>query len=456
MNFVDHSNPVPILSVETGNLEALSQTLSPIQLKWLEATEFSGKLGQFRLLPDSHGNLGKVVFGVGNEDERKRGRLHFGHLASTLPKGNYMLQNTQPISVEKAALGWLLGQYQFSINSRAQSRKAELTAPENIDAQRLEHIAQGCTLAQDLINTPANVMTPEALSNAVAEVAKENSASFNQVVGDELLENNFPMIHAVGRASAVAPRLIEVNWGHENHPLVTIVGKGVCFDTGGLDLKPSSSMLLMKKDMGGSANALGLTQMIMKQKLPIRLKLLIPAVENAVSANAFRPSDVLISRSGKTVEVNNTDAEGRLVLADALTYASEHNPQFMLSLATLTGAARVAVGPDLAPYFSNETDFNSALEEGAIALEDPVWRLPFWDGYENKIEPDIADLDNAPAGGFAGATTAALFLRRFTNHNPYAHFDIYGWNPTPIPGRPKGGAAQGIRAIFHAFESIYK
>jgi leucyl aminopeptidase len=269
-------------------------------------------------------------------------------------------------------------------------------------------------------------------------------------VGDELLAQNFPMIHAVGRAAEQEPRLIDLKWGSAG-PKITLVGKGVCFDTGGLDLKPAASMALMKKDMGGSANVIALAHMIMRMKLPVQLRVLIPAVENAVSGNAFRPKDILMSRKGLSVEINNTDAEGRLVLADALALASEDNPDFILSMATLTGAARVAVGSDIAPFFSGSEAFASALLSGCHDAQDPVWELPFWDPYEAMIEPDIADLDNAPAGGLGGAITAALFLRRFVDDpEKYAHFDIFAWSAQNAPGRPKGGNSTGVRAVFEA------
>jgi leucyl aminopeptidase len=271
--------------------------------------------------------------------------------------------------------------------------------------------------------------------------------------GQELLEQNFPMIHAVGRAAEQAPRLIDLSWG-QSGPRLTLVGKGVCFDTGGLNLKPASSMALMKKDMGGAATVLGLAHMIMALKLEVQLRVLIPAVENSVSAPANRPGDILTSRLGLTVEINNTDAEGRLVLADALALGAEENPDLMISMATLTGAARVAVGPDIAPYFTDDTAVAHALDVAGVAAADPVWRLPLHDPYEAMIEPGIADLDNAPKGGFAGATTAALFLRRFTGQTRYAHFDVYGWSPTSAPARPKGGVGMGARAILEALPEV--
>ena len=296
-------------------------------------------------------------------------------------------------------------------------------------------------------------MGPPDLETAARALAGEHGATVTVTTGDALLEANLPMIHAVGRAADRAPRLIDLRWG-DGGPALTLVGKGVCFDTGGLNLKPGGSMGLMKKDMGGAAAVLGLAHMIMATGTKIRLRVLIPAVENSVSANAFRPQDILTSRKGLTVEINNTDAEGRLVLADALALADEDKPDQIISMATLTGAARVAVGPDLAPYFSGDSHFVNALEKAAAEVADPVWRMPFHTPYEPLIEPDIADLDNAPKGGFAGCITAALFLRRFVTDSPYAHFDIYGWQPTAAPARPKGGTGQATRAVYAALDDI--
>jgi leucyl aminopeptidase len=309
-------------------------------------------------------------------------------------------------------------------------------------------------LLRDLINTPASDMGPDELEQATRDLAGRFGAEVSVVSGDALLGANLPMIHAVGRASPRVPRLIDMTWGKAG-PAVTLVGKGVCFDTGGLNLKPATSMGLMKKDMGGAANVLGLAYMLMESNAALRLRVLVPAVENSVSGASFRPGDILTSRKGLTVEINNTDAEGRLVLADALALADEAKPNLIVSMATLTGAARVAVGPDLAPYYTDSDADAAALEAAARDVRDPVWRMPFWNPYESMIEPGIADLDNAPSGGFAGSITAALFLRRFvTDTSRYMHFDIYGWTPKSEPGRPKGGAGQGIRALFEALPGM--
>ncbi len=448
---------VPIRIVDTEGLSALKASLGAPDQTWLEGQGFAAKLGQFVLLPASDGSVGSVLAGRGNASARERGRFHLADLATRLPNGVYSLSDdTDPEIAEELALGWLLQSYRFDRYKKAGSAAAGLVAPAGVDAGRLETIAAGATLACDLINTPASDMGPDALETAVRDLAGAFGAEINVTTGADLLEKNLPMIHAVGRASDQAPRLLDLRWGHAAGPKVTLVGKGVCFDTGGLNIKPGRSMGLMKKDMGGAANVLGLARMIMSSNLPVQLRVLVPAVENSISAGAFRPQDVLTSRKGLSVEINNTDAEGRLVLADALTLGDEETPDLMICMATLTGAARVALGPDLPPYFTDQQGLASDLEASAQRVSDPLWRLPFWNPYEKMIEPDIADLDNAPSGGFAGAITAALFLRRFVeNAAEFAHFDIYGWTPSALPARPKGGACQGARAIFDMISHRY-
>ncbi|ATI43191.1 leucyl aminopeptidase [Pacificitalea manganoxidans] len=425
---------------------------------WIARHGFTAAAGEALLCPASGGPV--AVAGWGSPAQRVRGRFHLARAAQALPAGSYALQSgavvdaLAPEQLSAEALGWLLGGYGFD-RYRAQTvPQARLVAPEGVDAARLEAIAAGEALTRDLINTPAADMGPEALEAAARALATEFGAAIEATVGGDLLERNFPMIHAVGRAAAQAPRLLDLRWGTAG-PKLTLVGKGVCFDTGGLNLKSGASMGLMKKDMGGAAAVLGLARMIMALNLPLQLRVLVPAVENSVSANSFRPQDILTSRKGLTVEINNTDAEGRLVLADALALADEERPDLLISMATLTGAARVAVGPDLSPYFTGDEMLAAALESGAVAAADPVWRMPFHDPYETMIEPGIADLDNAPKGGFAGAITAALFLRRFVTDSPsYTHFDIYGWNPTAAPGRTKGGAGMATRALLEALPQV--
>ena len=422
---------------------------------WVAASGFTGALGSSLLVPAPKGGVSMVLAGYGVPERRARGRFHLAAVAATLPEGVYRLHGLPDARREEEALGWLLSMYAYDRYKEQSPARARLIAPDGVDVARLEAIAAGEALTRDLINTPASDMGPAELEAACVDLASRNDAEINVIRGEALLEQNFPMIHAVGRASVDAPRLIDMSWGKAG-PTLTLVGKGVCFDTGGLNLKPGASMALMKKDMGGAATVLGLAQMIMALEVPVRLRVLIPAVENAVSSNAFRPGDILTARNGLTVEINNTDAEGRLVLADALALGAEDEPDMMISMATLTGAARVAVGPDLAPFFTDDDALAEAVAQAGTATADPVWRLPFHEPYEAMIEPGIADLDNAPKGGFAGAITAALFLRRFAGNTRYAHFDIYGWNPAAAPARPKGGVGMGARALLEALPGVLK
>ncbi|PCH93706.1 MAG: leucyl aminopeptidase [Rhodobacteraceae bacterium] len=378
-------------------------------------------------------------------------------IANKLPKGAYEFKSgLTKAEHHQASLAWLLASYRFDRYKVKATQEAKLKPHKDVDAARLQKIVAGDFLTRDLINTPASDMGPDALEKAFKKLGAEHKAKVSVIKGDALIKKNFPMIHAVGRASDQAPRLLDMVWGDAKNPLVTLVGKGVCFDTGGLNIKPGSSMGLMKKDMGGAATVMGLAHMIMALKLKIRLRILVPAVENSISAGAFRPQDVLTSRKGLTVEINNTDAEGRLVLADALALADEQAPDFMACMATLTGAARVALGPDVPPFYTDIDATAKALAKAAEAEDDPLWRMPFWQPYEAQIEPDIADLDNAPAGGFAGSITAALFLRRFVEKTSnFVHFDLYGWAPRELPGRSKGGACQSARAVLRLLEDRY-
>lgn len=423
---------------------------------WPQACGFAAKAGQLCLLPDASGGLRGAIMGLGERAQAGRDRFHLAR-AHALPKGDWHLAGIpQGLDPDQLALGWLLGQYRFTRYKGAPVQGPRLVCPEGVDADRLLAIAAGEFLTRDLINTPASDLGPDKLEAAARGLANDLGARVEVICGGQLLKQNFPLIHAVGRAAACEPRLIDIRLGDAG-PMLTIVGKGVCFDTGGLNLKPGASMGLMKKDMGGAATALGLLKMLARSGAAsgLRLRVLIPAVENSVAGNAFRPGDVLASRKGLSVEVNNTDAEGRLVLADALTYAAEESPDLIISLATLTGAARVALGPDLPPLYCDDDATATAIQAAGMQVGDPVWRMPFWDAYESLIEPGIADLDNAPAGGMAGSITAALFLRRFAEGaGRYAHFDIYGWQPIAAPGRPKGGVGQGARAILAALPQI--
>ncbi|MFK7745703.1 MAG: M17 family metallopeptidase [Roseobacter sp.] len=445
---------IPVHLIDKDSLDAWRETQTESARAWMDANGFDGRIGQALLIPTSTGTAEMAVIGFGTAAARARSRFHLAAGATKLPKGVYKIASGLPeIGGDVEVLGWLMAAYRFGKYRDASPMAATLQCPDHLDANALEAVAQGEYLTRDLINTPANDMGPPDLEEAARALAQQHGASVSVVMGDDLLAQNFPLIHTVGRAADRAPRLIDMTWG-DTGPYVTLVGKGVCFDTGGLNLKPGGSMGLMKKDMGGAANVLGLGHMLMATGQNIRLRILIPAVENSVAGNAFRPGDILTSRKGLSVEINNTDAEGRLVLADALTYAQESNPDFILSMATLTGAARVAVGPDLAPYYCDDAAFVTALETAATARHDPVWRMPFHTPYEAMIEPGIADLDNAPKGGFAGSITAALFLRRFVETDNYAHFDIYGWNPSDSPSRPKGGVGQATRALLDVLPGL--
>ena len=449
----DDAIPLTILD-EDGFADWLEQQAAATQT-WVDAQGFKAALGSVLILPEADGSIAQAVVGIGSAKARSRGRFALAAGAVKLPKGTYrIIAGLDPETAEVEALGWLLSGYSFNRYRDQKHSVPGLIAPSGVDAARVEAIAAGEALTRDLINTPASDMGPDALDDAARALASEFGADIEVTTGDDLLSQNFPMIHTVGRASTTAPRLIDITWGSEG-PSLVLVGKGVCFDTGGLNLKPGASMGLMKKDMGGSATVLGLAHMIMGLNLPLRLRVLIPAVENSVSGNAFRPQDILTSRKGLTVEINNTDAEGRLVLADALALADESLPDLIISMATLTGAARVAVGPDLAPFYTNIEADAEALYQAATTQADPVWRLPFHAPYEKMIEPGIADLDNAPKGGFAGSITAALFLKRFvTETERYMHFDIYGWQPSAAPARPKGGVGQGARAVLAALPDL--
>lgn len=453
----DTAHPVDLHLVSSDDLEALSQSLPASAQAWIKTTGFTGGAGQSVVIPTTDGALDCVLVGHGTAKDRARKRFFLGGARALLPDAIYRLSTNLSDDDEDAEyLGWLLAGYRFARYADSNPPKAQLVPPSDAGrAARLEAIAQGEALTRDLINTPAEDMGPPELEQATRDLAQEFHASLSVVTGADLLDQNFPLIHTVGRAAEKTPRLLDMRWG-TNGPRLTLVGKGVCFDTGGLNLKPGASMGLMKKDMGGSATVLGLARMIMALNLPLQLRVLIPAVENAVAGNAFRPGDIFTSRKGLSVEINNTDAEGRLVLADALALADEDTPDLIISMATLTGAARVAVGPDLAPFYCDDPNISDALRNAARQVADPVWELPFYDPYEPMIEPGIADLDNAPKGGFAGSITAALFLRRFVENTPYMHFDIYGWQPSSAPARPKGGVGQGARALLQALPTILK
>ncbi|KAG1713718.1 putative cytosol aminopeptidase [Nymphon striatum] len=444
---------IPLITVQSDDLDATLANLPNAAADWLRGVGFNAAIGACAVLPNPNGSIKTAYVGLGALGQ-KRVRFAAAAGAAKLPAGTYTLDTKQtgPL-LEETVLGLLLNAYRFDRYKDTPAAAQVFVAPAGVDVTRVEALVAGECLTRDLINTPASDMGPDELEQVTRDLADVHGATCSVILGDALLEQNFPMIHTVGRASPRAPRLIDMTWGTTG-PTVTLVGKGVCFDTGGLNLKPGASMGLMKKDMGGAATALGLAHMIMALKLGVQLRVLIPAVENAVDGSAFRPGDVLTSRKGLTVEINNTDAEGRLVLADALSLADEAKPDCIISMATLTGAARVAVGPDIAPFYTTDDAMARALPQAASETADPVWQLPFHDPYEGMIEPQVADLDNAPAGGFAGSITAGLFLRRFVANTPYTHFDIYGWNPTAAPARPKGGAGMGARALLAALPEV--
>jgi leucyl aminopeptidase len=407
-------------------------------------------------LPDANGAIAQIIFGLDSETAKFRDPFRPGQLPGLLPPGVYRFANVARDQAHLATLAFVLGCYRFARYRKAEPPEVKLVPPDGVDIADVARMADAAALARDLINTPSNDMGPEELAQAAEKLARDFGAKFGCIVGEELARQNFPLIHAVGMASPRAPRLIDFTWGDPSHPKVTLVGKGVCFDTGGLDLKPSSSMLIMKKDMGGAANVLALALMVMDAKLKVRLRVLIPAVENAVAGNAFRPLDVFTSRKGLTVEIGNTDAEGRLVLADALALADEEKPDLLIDLGTLTGAARVALGPDLPPFYTDDEPLAETLSACARHEHDPLWRLPLWPAYDSWLDSKVANINNAPSGGFAGSIICALFLQRFVEAaKSWLHVDIYGWTPTAKPGRPEGGECQAARAIYRLLSNRY-
>lgn len=417
-----------------------------------DAAGFEAKPGSLLIAPGVDGAAPRVFFGVEEPDAKKRDPFLAGKLAASLPPGLYRLGEgaTDP---QTAALAFLLGSYSFSRYVAPKGEKPRLCAPEAVDRARIERIASAVALGRDLVNTPANDMGPEALAEAALALAAKHGAESRAVVGDALLAENFPLIHAVGRAAAQAPRLVEFAHGPEDGLKVTLVGKGVCYDTGGLDIKPSSAMALMKKDMGGAATTLALASMLMDGGVPVRLRVLLPIVENSISSNAFRTGDIYRSRKGLAVEIGNTDAEGRLILADALACASEGEPDLLFNFATLTGAARVALGPEIPPYYTGDDALAEEIAAHGRAANDPVWRLPLWDNYDGGLDGKVSDLVSVTSGGFSGSIVAALFLRRFVSDpSRWAHFDVYCWNPSTKPARPEGGEVQSARLLYQLIE----
>ena len=439
---------IPIFILRPDDIDDIFATLTEVQVNIARSAGFAGELFQTVKLPDEKGDLSAILYGAGSNPDETTGPIGLGKLSASLKSGQFHIEKS-PYNWDKAllAVGWGLGTYKFDRYLKDKQDAPSLDLSNLGDETEIRALVDGSILGRDLINTPSNDMGPEALEKAARDLAKKHQAEIRVTKGDELLKNNYPMIHAVGRAAHEEPRLVEFEWGDKMHPRLAILGKGITFDTGGVNIKSASSARLMKKDMGGAAHALALAHMIMANNLPYRLHVLLPIAENAVSAGAYRPGDILQSRIGKTVEIDNTDAEGRLVLGDALTKASEDNPDLMIDFATLTGAARVALGPALPPFFCNHEAYVAPVVEHCMTAHDPIWHMPLWDPYFKMLSSPIADMKNA-GGGFAGSVTAALFLKQFIGKTRWMHFDVYGWNPSMTPGRPAGGEVFALRGLY--------
>ena len=436
----------PILFVNDANYAEASKVLDAREAAFVKAAGFEPKAGRHLMVQGPNGGLGGVLFGIEAADAKVKDYFRPAQLVSLLPAGTYRFANA-PHDTRLAALSFALGSYQFTRYRKAAPYDVKLVVPDGVDGDDLTRIAEAVELARDLVNTPSNDMGPQELEDAARKLATQHGATFNVTIG-AAIEKDFPLIQAVGMGSPRAPRLIDFTWGKASDPKVTLVGKGVCFDTGGLDIKPDSAMLNMKKDMGGAATALGLAHMIMSRGLKVRLRVLIPAVENAISGASFRPRDIFPSRKGITVEIGNTDAEGRLVLADALALADEEKPALIADFATLTGAARVALGPDLPAFFTDDDALAEEFSRAGLAEHDPVWRLPLWKPYEAMLDSKVADTNNVSTGGQGGAITAALFLGKFVEAKSWLHLDVFAWTPAAKPARPEGGELQSARALY--------
>lgn len=448
LDAADCEETVPITPVRADDYDNWLDAQNAATAAWLRASGFKGKAGSHALLPGADSGLAGVVVAVESFDDL----WSYAGLPTALPGGTYHLDaDFDETAAERAALGWALGAYAFDRYKKRETPPASLVLPENAARARVARLAAAIGLVRDLINTPASDLGPAELAEAVRAEGKHYGARTHVISGEQLLKKNYPAIHAVGAASSREPRLIDLRWKNNGGPQITLVGKGVVFDTGGLDMKNPAGMRIMKKDMGGAAHALGLAKLIMDANLPVSLRLLIPAVENSVAGNAFRPGDILNTRAGKTVEVGNTDAEGRLVLADALAEAEKDRPEVLIDFATLTGAARVALGPDLPAMFCNDDALAKRLEDAGTSENDPVWRLPLFGGYRRWLDSSIADLNNIADSSYGGAIVAGLFLQAFVPKGAaWAHFDVMAWNTTGQAGRPKGGEAVGLRAAFAA------
>ncbi len=446
-------NAVPLHAVTKDGLKSFLARLSKHDAAILKSTDFAAGDGELKLVPNAAGGIGSAVLGLGKGDDR----LALAVFSEQLPAGTYRFADVpEELAGANGALAWILGTYQFTRYKKGKARAAKLVLPDDVDGEEVSRIAAGVFLGRDLINTPANDMGPEELAAAARDVAKKHGAKFSVVIGEALLKQNYPLIHAVGKGSSRAPRIASFTWGRAGAPKVTLVGKGIVFDTGGYDLKPASGMLAMKKDMGGAATVLAIADMVMGAGLDVRLSVFVPAAENSVSGNAYRPSDVFASRKGLTVEIGNTDAEGRLVLADALAEADADAPDLLIDMATLTGAARTATGFELPPFFTDDEALAAELMRHAAQQSDPMWRLPLWRGYESALNSTVADLTNDPHYGYAGAITAALFLNRFVEKaKSWVHFDIAAWVDRPKPGRRAGAEPTAARAIYALLKARY-
>ncbi len=422
--------------------------------RWIQANGFKARPGEVIAIPDESGGIARALAGSAEPDSGKDNRFHLGSILQKLPTGNYRLTNQLGSGDrDEAALAALLSTHRPGKGSCDDARLVRLAAPEGLNKERTRSIAESELFIREMINSPASKMTPGCLEAIFAGLADEHGASFNVIKGSKLAEN-CPLTHAVGRSSEHEPRLLELRWGSSG-PLATLIGKGVCFDTGGLNMKSTPGMALMKKDMAGAAVVAGLCRTIMDRQLPFRIRVLVPVAENSISGRSMRPGDVLVAANGTRVEITNTDAEGRLLLADALSMASEEEPDFLATFATLTGAARVALGPELVPFFTTDDQLAGTLAEAGRRSRDPLWRMPLWKPYYNMLESEVADIANSPSSGFAGSLVAALFLLRFVKQpDRFVHFDIYGWQPKPAPARPKGGCGQAWRATLETLEAI--
>jgi leucyl aminopeptidase len=449
----DTENSIPLVPLDSEGLEKWKSAAAGAQVRWVESSGFTAAPGQLCPLADGEGSIASYLFGMAED-----GYLYqMADLPGRLPGGTYRLASEWDASQRsQAALGWGLATYSFNRYKKGNgNERRDLVLDDDISA-RVRSLLEAQLLVRDLVNTPPEDMGPEELEDVVRLVAERFDAKFEAVRDGDLLTKNFPAVHAVGRASSRAPRLVGFSWGSKDAPLVALVGKGVCFDTGGLNLKNTTGMALMKKDMGGAAHALALAQLVMQHRLPVRLKLLIPAVENSVSGNAYRPGDVIPTRKGLTVEIGNTDAEGRVILADALAYASEYEPELIIDFATLTGAARIAMGTDLPPLFSNDDSLSAGIQAAGDDCEDPLWTLPLWQPYNKLIESKVADINNNASSPYGGCITAALFLEHFVSDDDHwAHIDTFAWNQTSRPGRPEGGEALGLRAAYSYLEDRF-